>query len=59
MSSQNSRKTFLAQMLGLCAGIGLATKHFTRNVTKPAAAQSAPLAVQTERRAIARRADTV
>ena len=61
MSHDPSRKTFLLKLLGFTAAAGFAARCFTRTA-KRAAAQapaSAPIALRTEPRAIARRADTV
>jgi hypothetical protein len=61
VSHDPSRKTFLLKLLGFTAGAGFAARFFSRAVkraaTKPLA--SAPIALRTEPRAIARRADTV
>jgi hypothetical protein len=59
VSPQNSRKTFLAQLLGLFAGIGLAPKLFSKTAPAGSGEKAAPVVVQTEQRAVARRADTV
>jgi hypothetical protein len=62
VSHDPSRKTFLLKLLGFTAAAGFAARFFTRAAKRdaaPAPAASAPIALRTETRAIARRADTV
>jgi hypothetical protein len=61
VSHDPTRKTFLMKLLGFTAGAGLAARFFTR-AAKQVTAQApapAPIALRTEPRAVARRADTV
>jgi hypothetical protein len=60
VSTQNSRKTFLAQLLGVFVGIGFLPKLFAGRIPFVASDKkppSLPFAVQAEPRAVARTSD--
>jgi hypothetical protein len=61
VSHDPSRKTFLLKLLGFTAAAGFAARFLTRSAKRVAAKApaSAPIALRTEPRAIARRADSV
>jgi len=60
VSHDPTRKTFLLKLLGFAAGAGLATRLFARGARRVTTAPApAPIALQTEPRAVARRAGTV
>ncbi|MFT3869485.1 MAG: hypothetical protein QM715_13605 [Nibricoccus sp.] len=62
MSSHTTRKSFLAQMLGVLASVGLASKLVARPAaaaTQTATESATPVKVSAEPRAVARSQDSV